>query len=489
MSIGVKGRKNLQLIKNNIYKNLSNKTGMKKICAILLLLSVVLAGCSKEEHTLNTQGQTILCQDTFIATFESSQTKTYVDDNLKQYWTNGDAISLFSSATNQEYTFNGTTGSSVATFEKVGSDEDNATALSASYAVYPYNASNSYREDGKLYITIPKTQMYFPNSFAPGANTMVAVTSSLEDRKLQFKQVCGFIRINMYGSAITVKSIELKGNNNEEIAGSAIVTASNHTVPTTAMAETAATAITLDCGINGVTLGATEQAATSFWFVVSPITFEKGFTITVTTSNGLMVTKSTTKKFIVERNKLKTMSAFNLSKIQPTNEIWYTSTDGNVVIPNNTKGFGAEYVSNTYANGKGVIRFNGPVTKFDYEGSNLGVFENCTNLRTIDMPSTTTWIAPYTFKGCNNLQNVIIGENVTKIGITAFSNCINLQSIVIPDNVVEIHSGAFNGCSSLQSVTIGKNVKSIGRFAFEKCDKLQKVYISDIKSWCKVSIY
>ena len=46
----------------------------------------------------------------------------------------------------------------------------------------------------------------------------------------------------------------------------------------------------------------------------------------------------------------------------PSNEIWYTSSDGNVIEPNKTDVFGTNITSNTYENGVGVITFDGDVT-------------------------------------------------------------------------------------------------------------------------------
>ena len=55
----------------------------------------------------------------------------------------------------------------------------------------------------------------------------------------------------------------------------------------------------------------------------------------------------------------------------PSNEIWYTSSNGNVIKPysgyfnsNATamQTFGANITSNTYENGVGVITFDGDVT-------------------------------------------------------------------------------------------------------------------------------
>lgn len=41
----------------------------------------------------------------------------------------------------------------------------------------------------------------------------------------------------------------------------------------------------------------------------------------------------------------------------PNNEIWYTSTDGSVVTPHSSDVFGAKILSNTYTDGKGIIKF------------------------------------------------------------------------------------------------------------------------------------
>jgi hypothetical protein len=92
-------------------------------------------------------------------------------------------------------------------------------------------------------------------------------------------------------------------------------------------------------------------------------------------------------------------------------EIWYTTTDGNIVKPN-SRAFGSKILSNTYRNGKGVI--------------------------------------------------IVEGDSIVEIGKKAFSGCWNLKSITIPDDVTEIGDGAFSGCSSLTSITIPDSVTSIG---------------------------
>ena len=94
--------------------------------------------------------------------------------------------------------------------------------------------------------------------------------------------------------------------------------------------------------------------------------------------------------------------------------------------------------------------------------------------------STTDLIIPATFQDQEETLYKVVA-----IGSSAFSNCTSLTSIEIPDSVTSIGSYAFRGCSSLTSVEIPKSVTSIGSAAF---DTLESVYITDIASWCNVSI-
>lgn len=129
------------------------------------------------------------------------------------------------------------------------------------------------------------------------------------------------------------------------------------------------------------------------------------------------------------------------------NEIWYTSTDGNIIEPYSTideygnNVFGANIVSNTYEDGRGVIVFDSNVTSIGKEA----------------------------FHNCSNLESIIIPRSVTTIGAWAFSACSNLKSIPIPDSVTSIGKEAFNSCSSLANVTIPNSVTSIGSYAFRHC--------------------
>ena len=130
------------------------------------------------------------------------------------------------------------------------------------------------------------------------------------------------------------------------------------------------------------------------------------------------------------------------------NEIWYTSTDESVVTPYKTSAFGANIVSNTYENGKGVISFDGEVTSIKDNA-----FFNCKSLTSVTIPNSVTSIGDDAFCDCTGLTSITIPNSVTIIGDYAFQSCSSLNSITIPNSVTLIGQMTFAYCSSLNSIT------------------------------------
>ena len=156
----------------------------------------------------------------------------------------------------------------------------------------------------------------------------------------------------------------------------------------------------------------------------------------------------------------------------PNNQIWYTSSDGNVITPYATNVFGANMVSNVYENGRGIITFNKNVTAL---GENA--FTICTSLTNITIPNSVTSIGNYAFSGCTSLASIIIPNSVITIGERGFYHCTSLTNITIPNSVSEIGETAFYGCSSLTNITISDGVKNIKTDAFGYCTALTSITI------------
>ena len=129
-------------------------------------------------------------------------------------------------------------------------------------------------------------------------------------------------------------------------------------------------------------------------------------------------------------------------------------------------------ISNTYKDGKGVIVLDGHIDKIeDY------AFEDCKNLKGIDIPNGITEIGESAFKHCKNLREIVIPEGVTKIGLCAFDGCKGLEKVVIPSSVTEIVSGAFSCCSGLCEIDVPSGIEYIDSEVFGDCTGLRKIVI------------
>lgn len=185
----------------------------------------------------------------------------------------------------------------------------------------------------------------------------------------------------------------------------------------------------------------------------------------------------------------------------PNDEIWYTTTDSNVVTPSSSAFNPATVSSNTYSNGKGVIKLNQPLTSV--AGSS---FQNRTTLASITLPSTVTSIGSKAFFN-TGLTSFVVPASVTSVGGTAFgktsmtslrvdpantvydsredcnaiihssSNELKVGCMVstVPGTVTKIGSTAFDDQQTMTSITIPASVTSIGYAAFNSCQRLASI--------------
>lgn len=87
---------------------------------------------------------------------------------------------------------------------------------------------------------------------------------------------------------------------------------------------------------------------------------------------------------------------------------------------------------------------------------NKGVFQNCTNLRTLNLPNIIT-IGSNAFYDCTALESVNFSETLTSIGASAFQNCTALEiaDLSLP-NLETIGSNAFSGVKITKISNLGK---------------------------------
>lgn len=196
----------------------------------------------------------------------------------------------------------------------------------------------------------------------------------------------------------------------------------------------------------------------------------------------------------------------NILDTPASNEIFYTSKNGQIVNPNDPNAFGATIISNTYANGIGIILFDRSVTSIGnnaFQGNSLTnisipnsvttigkfAFYCCSNLTNISLANSVTSIGQGAFYSCSNLTNINIPNSVTIIGYAAFENCSSLTNINIPNSLTEIGGYAFKNCIGLTNINIPNSVTEIGNGAFENCSSLTNINIPNSMTIIKTEAF
>lgn len=214
---------------------------------------------------------------------------------------------------------------------------------------------------------------------------------------------------------------------------------------------------------------------------------------------------------------------------QPDNEIWYTTSDGEIVALSETDVFRATLISNEYKEGKGVLIFDGAVTEIGSWAfadqstltsisipprvTSLGIGALCySGVTSITIPKSVAAIGQYAFSGCNELvsmqlapenpvfdsredcnaiietssntliagcQNTTIPESVTSLGDYAFQSCYKLTRITIPQSVTSLGDGVFQECTGLTDITLPDGLKSVSNNAFGLCENLSEVHLPE----------
>ena len=287
---------------------------MKHIALYIGMAAALVASCSVQEEDFKTPQQDDVV---FYASFEKpgEETRVYANENLFLRWTADDRVSIFNKLTyNQQYKFTGETGDNSGEFNRVDAAEFvTGNPIPHVVSVYPYQEGTKISEEEVLTLTLPAEQHYAENTFGLCANTMVSVS---EDNVLQYKNVGGYLVIKLYGEGVSVSSITLKGNKGEILAGDATVTMPVDGYPSVEMASDATTEITLVCD-TPVRLAANAEESTPFWFVIPPVTFDNGFTASISQANGNIFEKSTSKSITIERSNLSKMSPMEVEEGTP----------------------------------------------------------------------------------------------------------------------------------------------------------------------------
>ena len=302
---------------------INKMSNMKRVSIFSILAAVALCGCQVAEisEDIPAPAQEAVVFTAIIEDDAAPGTKTYLDGDGNILWKQGDRVSIFGGSTlNQQFQVSDeSAGHTAATLNPVSSSGFIAgTELEHNIAFYPYiSTAEVFKKGESSYeicsFALPARQYYAENSFGNGAFPMAAVTTSTDDKNLKFKNLLGGIKLQVKGTA-KIASVSITGGNDDYLCGDVSVTVSNESTPVIELDEVhAGCTVTLDCG-EGVQLNT--ATATSFIIALPPMTFSRGFTITINdTDNKRMVIKSTREQII------------NRSKLLKMPEVTFATTD------------------------------------------------------------------------------------------------------------------------------------------------------------------
>ena len=473
-------------------------------------------------------GQEIIFDASFA---DEASTKTSVQsDGASVWWSAHESINVFY-GNSESSLFTSTNEEPVSRAQFRGmipafTGETEGGGTNYFWAIYPYDAGNTC-DGSSVTATLPANQITKPETFADRQWLTIAKAQGLS---LSFYAVGAGFRFSVTKEGVT--SVTFRGNNNEVLAGKAIITMDGSNRPIIQEYIEPETVITLSAPA-----GQTLAVGTLYYFSFFPNNFENGFTITFNTATetgtrvyntavnfnrtdvhrGRNFDQDVEYHYIVDpvipaspddlivfadsKVKEKLVSAFDTN-----NDGELSLGEAQVVTSiENVFGVGMNY---TYKSFDEFQFFTG-VTEIPE-----GMFSDWHRITSITLPKSIQTINRYAFKNCDALESIGISNTVTKISLGAFSGCrklnrVNISDISswcaidffdsssqpltfahhlflngkeisyldIPNNVTAIGKFAFNGCSSLVSVIISNSVTSLGNCSFSGCDNLISVII------------
>ena len=278
--------------------------------SIAMLMAMV--GCSSSDDAVEEiKEDSKLVPMTFTATQESNVgTRAALNGNSVDWQTN-DKISVFDAVGdghNQRFTLTGDAT------EGIFSGEASSEATSFT-AVYPYTDGAQLKSDGSVSgITLPAEQTATAGGFDPNAALMMAVSTTENKNKLEFKNAVSLVKVT---TEFACKSIVLSAN--ENIAGKGTLTYNNG-APSITFESNQSQTITLKPATVSNSF-----AAGTYYMVVPSITLN-GFTITFTDENDKEYTRKSTKSNTFNRSKIK-----DLGEFATTGDYWYDAARGDIV--------------------------------------------------------------------------------------------------------------------------------------------------------------
>ena len=265
-------------------------------------LATVSLSCTKE--TVDTpSGTRVLTPMTFTAS-NGDVTKTYLEGKTVK-WHDSDIIGIhdgYSTAKdatkNQQFTIESIKADGSAVFKGTA-----AAGQEKYYASYPYDVNNFVTEEGKMRIAFMSTQTASaPGTFDQKYNSSAAV---LKDGVFCFKNIGGLLKLTLTQG--NVKKATLTAADGGTIGGVYYIYFTedgNIDEGRSTLASTRTSMVLQPSGSDTFAPG-------TYYFVLSPRTYEGGMSISFALDNGKSMTATCTEDIVVERSKITSIGTYD----------------------------------------------------------------------------------------------------------------------------------------------------------------------------------
>ena len=106
-------------------------------------------------------------------------------------------------------------------------------------------------------------------------------------------------------------------------------------------------------------------------------------------------------------------------------------------------------------------------------------FENCPDLKSINIPDFVESIESYAFAECTSLSDVTISDKLTKISPYAFLNCVSITEFTVPNGLTSINPTVFSGCTGLTSINVPASIGTFNADAIRGCYNITEINVDE----------